>query len=89
VNQKKVLWMAVASGALALTGSALNKGLDRAWRLATHEDPPSDPASPDVAWRHAILWTVATSVVVGLGRLMVRRGVAAGWEMMTGEDPPA
>jgi hypothetical protein len=88
VIQKKVMWLAVASGATTLAGLALNKGLDRAWRLATDEDPPEDPGSRDVEWRQAILWTVATSVVIGLGRLLARRGAAVGWEMMMGEDPP-
>jgi hypothetical protein len=88
VIQKKVLWMAVASGATALAGSALSKGLDRAWRVATDEDPPADPGSRDVTWRKAIAWTVATSVVIGLGRLLARRGAAAGWAMVVGEDPP-
>jgi hypothetical protein len=88
VIEKKVLWMAVMGGATTLAGVAVNRSLDRAWRLATREDPPDDPGSPSVAWRHAILWTIATGAVVGLGRLLARRGAAAGWELVTGEYPP-
>jgi hypothetical protein len=86
--QKRVAWQAVAAGATALAGIAVRKGLDRAWLLATDEEPPHDPTSADVAWRDAIIWTVATGVVIGLARLLARRGAAAGWEAMTGEDPP-
>jgi hypothetical protein len=88
VIEKKVLWMAVMAGATTLAGMAVNRSLDGAWRLAMREDPPDDPGSPSVEWRHAILWTVATGVVVGLGRLLARRGAAAGWELVTGEYPP-
>jgi hypothetical protein len=87
--EKKLLWLAVASGATTVAGLAVRKGLDRAWRLATDENPPDDPGSKDVAWRDAILWTVATGVAVGLGRLFAQRGAAAGWEALTGDDPPA
>lgn len=85
---QKAMWLAVATGTTALAGIAVNKGLDRAWRLATDEDPPEDPGARDVAWRDAILWTVATGVVISLGRLLARRGAAAGWEAFTGKEPP-
>jgi hypothetical protein len=88
VIQKKVLWMAVVSGATTLAGVAVNRSLNGAWRLAMRQDPPDDPGSKSVEWRHAIIWTVATGVVVGLGRLFARRGAAAGWELVMGEGPP-
>jgi hypothetical protein len=88
VIQKKVLWMAVASGATALAGAAVNRGLDQAWRVTMNDEPPADPASHRVSWRDAILWTVATGVVIGLGRLLAHRGAVAGWQAFTGEDPP-
>ena len=81
-------WMAVAAGAAMLGGAMVRKGLEGAWKLAMHDDPPLDPSSREVAWREAILWTVASGVVIGLGRLIARRGAAAGWERLTGEAPP-
>ena len=71
-----------------LGGAMVRKGLEGAWKLAMHDDPPLDPSSREVAWREAILWTVASGVVIGLGRLIARRGAAAGWERLTGEAPP-
>jgi hypothetical protein len=85
---KKLLWIAVAAGATSLGGRWVRQGLDHAWRLTAHEDPPTDPGSPDVPWRDAILWTVATGVVVGLGQLLIRRGLESGWSRLTGEPPP-
>jgi hypothetical protein len=86
--QKKAMWLAVASGATALTGAAVRRSLDRAWRFAMDAEPPDNPAHRSVSWREAVLWTVATGVVIGLGQLLARRGAAAGWHALTGEDPP-
>lgn len=85
---RKMAWMGVAAGAAMLGGVVVRQGLDQAWKLATHEDPPLDPTSRDVAWRDAIIWTVATGVMVGLGRLIARRGAATAWERFMGEAPP-
>lgn len=88
LREKKLVWAAVAAGAATLGGSAVRKGLNQAWRAATDEEPPEDPGSPDVPWRHAILWTVATGVVIGLSQLLIRRGLESGWHRLTGERPP-
>lgn len=85
---KKTMWLLVGTGAAALGGMAVRKGLDQAWKLAKDEDPPLDPSSRDVDWKDAIAWTVATGVIMGLGRLLARRGAAAGWERLLGEAPP-
>jgi hypothetical protein len=86
--EKQTAWVVVAAGAATFGGMAIRKGLEQAWKLAMHEDPPLDPSARHVAWREAILWTVATGVGIGLGRLIARRGAAAGWERLTGESPP-
>ena len=85
---KKHAWMAVAGGAAALGSLAVRGGLNKAWELATDEDPPQDPSSWDVSWRDAIAWTIATGVVMGLAGLLARRGAAAGWHRLLGENPP-
>jgi hypothetical protein len=88
VDERKLVWMAVTTGATMLGGRAVRGGLNQAWRLATHEDPPEDPGSSDVPWAKAIMWTVATGVVIGLGQLLIRRGMDRGWERLMGERPP-
>lgn len=88
MNSKKMMWLAVSAGAGALGLAAVRSGLNQAWRLATDEDPPENPASSDVTWRDAIAWTLATGIVVELARLFALRGAAAGWQRFLGEKPP-
>jgi hypothetical protein len=85
---KRAAWTTVAAVAAMVGGTMVRSGLNQAWKLAKHEDPPLDPTSRDVTWRDAILWTVASGVLFGLGSLIARRGAAAGWERLTGESPP-
>ena len=86
--ERKHLWMVVATATAAASSMLVRKGLDQAWRLATHEDPPADPSDRNVGWTDAIVWTVATGVAMGLASLVARRGAAAGWQRLTGDEPP-
>lgn len=88
LDRDRTTWLLVAAGAAALGGLLVRQGLNQAWKLAMHDDPPLDPTSRDVSWRDAILWTVASGAVMGLGRLIGRRGAAAGWERYKGYAPP-
>jgi hypothetical protein len=88
VEPKKIFWMTLAAGAAALGALAVRKGLERAWRVATDEDPPVDPGSHLTPWRDALIWTAATGALSGVGRLLARRGAEAGWHQLTGEYPP-
>lgn len=88
IETKRTMWLLVAAGAAMLGGMLVRQGLQQAWKLTMHDDPPLDPTSRDVAWRDAILWTAASGAVVGLGRLVARRGAAAGWERFMGDTPP-
>jgi hypothetical protein len=87
-DPKRIVWMAVAAGAGALAAWAVRKGLEQAWRAATDEDPPSDPALPEVPWREALIWTAASGALSGVGQLLVRRATGAGWQRLMDEDPP-
>jgi hypothetical protein len=87
-DPKRMLWLVLAAGAGALTAMAVRKGLDRAWRAATDEEPPDDPASHDVPWRYALIWAAANGALVSVGQLLAKRGAEAGWHQLTGEDPP-
>ncbi|HSJ23525.1 MAG TPA: DUF4235 domain-containing protein [Longimicrobiales bacterium] len=87
-DPKRIIWMGIAAGAAALTAFAVRKGLEQAWRVATDDDPPDDPSSPDVPWRHAIIWAAATGAIGNIGRLLAQRTTEAGWHRVTGETPP-
>jgi hypothetical protein len=81
------MWMAIAAGAAALAAVAVRKGLHGAWRAATDDDPPEDPASHDVPWSHALIWTAANGALVSVGQLLAKRGAEAGWHRLTGDYP--
>jgi hypothetical protein len=88
VESKKIIWMAVAAGAAALSAFVIRKGVRQAWRLATDGDPPGNPASHDTPWRDAIVYTAAMGALTGVGGLLATRGAEAGWHQLTGEYPP-
>jgi hypothetical protein len=46
------------------------------YHAITDEDPPKNPAHPDVEWKEAVVWTVVSAVIGGLARLMLRRWLA-------------
>ena len=58
------------------------------WRLATHKDPPEDPAYDDVDWTSAVIWTVAAASAVALSELAAKQGAEAVWRRVTGAKPP-
>jgi hypothetical protein len=88
VEPKRIIWLAVAAGAATLGAIVVRKSLEQAWRLATDDDPPQDPASHDTPWRDALIWTAANGALLGIGQLVARRGAEAGWHQLTGHYPP-
>jgi hypothetical protein len=81
-------WTALAVAASAAAAPIAERAVTAAWRLATEEDPPADPAGPDVDWGRAVAWTVASAVALAVVQLAARRGAALVWERATGEPPP-
>ena len=70
--------MIAARGARAVTG--------KGYSLLTSEDPPRNPASPEVEWKDAIVWTIVSGIVGGLARLAVRRALAESALPTEGDD---
>ncbi|MFN2433111.1 MAG: DUF4235 domain-containing protein [Gemmatimonadota bacterium] len=81
-------WKLVSTGAAAMTGLAMRRGLSAGWRGVRREDPPRDPSASDVSWPSALAWGVAVGAVAGVARVIGRRGAATGWERATGGKPP-
>jgi hypothetical protein len=75
---------AAAVGAALVARSLMRTG----WRLTVGEDPPDNPARPDVGWRDALAWGVAIGAIAGVARVVGRRGITSGWRRLRGEDPP-
>jgi hypothetical protein len=72
----------------AATAAVARKMLTRGWKKATGNEPPADPANPDVRWRDAAGWAAASAAVVALARLVAQRRVAATWRRASGVLPP-
>lgn len=55
---------------------ASRKVVGAGYRLVTDEEPPQNPASPEVDWQDALVWTIITGAIGGIARLAVRRTLA-------------
>jgi hypothetical protein len=87
-DPKRIVWIGVTTAAGTLAAFAVKKGLEHAWRAATDEDPPTEPANPAVPLRDAIIWTAALGALGAVGQLLARRSAEAGWHRFLGEHPP-
>jgi hypothetical protein len=85
---KRQQWGLLAGAASAVAAPLAERAVVAAWRLAAGEDPPADPAGPDVDWGRAIAWTATAAVIVAVAQVVARRGAAIAWERATGERPP-
>jgi hypothetical protein len=82
------LWTVWSSLAGIAAGMATRTLIQKAWTARTGDDPPSNPADPDVAWPQALAWSAALGVGVGVARTIGQRGAAKAWTEATGELPP-
>lgn len=80
----KVYGMVAAAGAMLVTRQLL----DRTWRLATGNPPPSNPEHPDVTMAEALAWASLSGVAAGIARMLAARQAANYWRRSTGELPP-
>lgn len=85
---KRQQWVLFATAASTAAAPIAERAVVAAWRYASGDDPPEDPAGPDVDWGRALAWTAAAAVVVAVAQVVARRGAALAWEYMTGEKPP-
>jgi hypothetical protein len=66
---ESVLTMAAAIGAGILTRNLLQAS----WEKTFDRAPPTNPASPDVAWKEALLWGATAGAAAGIARIVSRR----------------
>lgn len=81
-------WMVIGAASAALAGIAVRSALKAGWQLWRDEDPPNNPAAPDVSWKDALAWAGATGAAVAVARVLARRGAVVGWRRVTGRYPP-
>ena len=80
LDRNRLQALALTAGAGFLAERLMFNGLERGWRKFRGDDPPTDPAHPDVDWREAMAWTAITGLAVATIGLAARRGAAAGWQ---------
>lgn len=83
------IWKMLGTGGAVLSGIGARKALTVAWTKAVGEDPPHNPASPDVGWGQALAWAVVSGSVVGIAKLLWQRKAAHYFERSTGHLPTA
>jgi hypothetical protein len=82
------LWKAVVTLTSVGAGIAARNAATAVWKRERHDDPPANPADPQVSWPEAIAWSVLVGALVGVARMAARRGTAELWKQATGEFPP-
>jgi Protein of unknown function (DUF4235) len=85
---EKLSWQLLTTVAAVGAAIVVRKVLQAAWTNLRPEQPPENPADPDVDWGEAIAWTAATGLVVGVARMIASRGAAGVWKKATGTRPP-
>ncbi|MEO7456774.1 MAG: DUF4235 domain-containing protein [Gemmatimonadaceae bacterium] len=85
---KRQKWVLFAAASTAMAAPMADRVAASAWRLMAGEEPPEDPAGPEVDWGRAIAWTATAALVVAVAQVVARRGAAVAWHRFTGERPP-
>lgn len=84
----RIKWSIITAGSAALATLLVRGALKGGWKYAWGEDPPENPANPDVTWGMALGWAAASAAAVALARVLALRGTAAGWKAVKGHNPP-
>ncbi|MGZ4631212.1 MAG: DUF4235 domain-containing protein [Actinomycetes bacterium] len=80
-------WRIFGGLSAILATLAARKLLVKMWRLATGDDPPSNPQAQDTSWPQAIGWAVISGAALGLARMFATRKAAAYYQRSTGHLP--
>lgn len=77
-------------GGLAAVGATIvaRKVVQKAWKMGTGNEPPSNPEDPDVGIMEAVGWAILSGSAVGIARMLAGRKAAERWRKSTGELPP-
>lgn len=87
-RRQQRLWKLWSTLAGVGAGVATRMLLQKAWTSRTGQEPPANPADPQVTWPQALTWSAALGVGVGVARTVAARGAARAWSEATGELPP-
>lgn len=85
---EKQRWAVAGAAAAVGAGVAARWALRRGWKLAFEEEPPDNPAAPEVTWRSALLFAALSGVLVESARVIGKRLAAGAFNAVADEPPP-
>jgi hypothetical protein len=85
-NTKSLLFIGLGFLLPMLAAHFSRKAVGGGYRLLTHQDPPKNPANPEVEWKEALIWAAITGLVGGMSRLTARRWLAETMIPTEGDD---
>jgi hypothetical protein len=88
LSTRKIAWIAASAGAASLTGSIVQRALEKGWRTVADEPPPDNLTARGAGLSRVLLWTAGTAAVVSVAQVLAARGALAGWKRVTGKKPP-
>ncbi len=59
-----------------IAAKASRKVVGSGYKLLTNNEPPKNPANPQVQWKEALIWAAVSGLVGGMSRLTARRWLA-------------
>ncbi|WP_372735302.1 DUF4235 domain-containing protein [Nocardioides sp.] len=87
-SESSKVWSAFSLASSLMAATAVRKGLNTTWKAATGNQPPANPADPDVEFREALAWAVVSGVAVAVARMLAQRRAASYYLRSTGHLPP-
>ncbi len=75
-DSKSLFLIAVGFIVPMIAARAARTAVGGGYKLLTNEDPPKNPAAPEVEWKEALLWAAVSGLVGGMSRLTARRWLA-------------
>lgn len=82
------LWTVFSLVSALAAATAVRKGLNTSWKVATGKNPPENPADPDVDIWEAVAWATLSGVAIGVARMLAQRKAASYYARSTGHLPP-
>lgn len=70
-------------------GIAASRGVEKLWKSAHPDNPPTSPTDPTAGIGDALGWAAISAAGVALAQLVTYRSSASVWRTLTGSNPPA
>lgn len=82
-------WKVMALAAGLLGARAAKGAINSTWGALAGNEPPSNPADPDVSWKEAIGFAIVSGAIAGVARTMAQKQAADLYIKSAGKPPKA